>query len=266
MNLERYLVRPGRGKLADHDPGDSAGLDKSAAQARTDALLQELRDLQARLYAESRQSVLVILQARDAGGKDGTVKHVFGGVNPQGVRVVGFKVPSAKEAAHDFLWRVHAEVPERGMLAIFNRSQYEDVLVPVTRGLLNQDGARRRLQHIRAFEELLSDAGTRVVKFYLHISPEEQLRRLQARLDDPHKRWKFNPGDLADRARWKEFTRAYELALSETSSATAPWYVVPADHKWFRNLVVAEVIVATLRAMNPQFPPPTFDPASVRLE
>ncbi|WP_027481134.1 polyphosphate kinase 2 family protein [Deinococcus pimensis] len=266
MNIDAYRVTQDHLRLKDLDPRDRGSTDKAAAAQRTTELQERLSGLQERLYAEQQRSLLVILQARDAGGKDGTVKHVFSGVNPQGVSVVSFKAPTAEERAHDFLWRVHARTPGRGLITIFNRSQYEDVLVPMAHGTLDEEAARRRLKHIRAFEELLADEGTRILKFYLHISRDEQRERLQARLDEPDKRWKFNPADLEERARWDEYTRAYELCLSETSRKHAPWFVVPSDRKWFRNLVVSEAIVAALEDMNPRFPEATFDPAQVRVE
>ena len=264
MQPEHYRVDPAHKlRLGHWNTGDDGGLTRETAEARTENFTRELQDWQARLYAENRQSLLIVLQARDAGGKDGTVKHVFSGLNPQGVRVTSFKVPSAEEAAHDFLWRVHPHAPATGQVAIFNRSHYEDVLVPRAHGSLKGAAAKQRLGHIRDFESLLSVRGTRVLKFYLHISPDEQLARLRERVREPDKRWKFNPGDLEERARWDAYTEAYQQALRLTATDEAPWYVVPADHKWFRNLLISQVIVETLRDMDPQLPPADFDPAEM---
>jgi len=212
------------------------------------------------LYAEQKRSVLIVLQAMDAGGKDGTIKHVFRGLNPQGVRVTSFKVPSSEEAGHDFLWRIHKEAPSRGMMAVFNRSHYEDVLVTRVYGLVKDKEAQRRFDHIRNFERLLLERGTLVLKFFLHISKEEQAERLQARIDDPERRWKFSPADLEERKLWTEYHSAFEDALSETSSAQAPWFVIPANHKWYRNLVIVDALVAALEDLGPQLPP---EPAGV---
>lgn len=263
MNTERYQVAPEHPvRLADWDPQDHGGLKKEGAQDRLETVLAELAGLQERLYAEGQQALLIVLQARDAGGKDGTVKKVIGALNPAGVQVVSFKAPTAEEQAHDFLWRIHAHVPRKGLIGVFNRSQYEDVLVPSVRGTLDHAAISRRLGHIRAFEALLTDSGVRVVKFYLHVSAEEQRERLQARLDDPTKHWKFDPSDLQARAAWDRYTQAYEAALS-TSTPQAPWFVIPADRKWFRNLLISEVLAQTLREMNPQYPPLAFDPKTI---
>lgn len=266
MTLEPYRVPPGvAARLADWTTDENGGLSKEAGQDQTAALLPVLAEWQERLYAESKQALLIVLQARDAGGKDGTVKHVFGALNPNGVRVTSFKVPTPEEQAHDFLWRVHAQVPGRGMVGIFNRSHYEDVLVPMVEGDLDHGAIARRLDHIRAFENLLGDHGVRVLKLYLHVSAEEQKARLQARLDDPSKHWKFNPADLQARAAWDSYTRAFDTILS-TSTEAAPWYVIPADRKWFRNLLVTQLVLATLQEMNPSFPALPFDPNGVTIE
>ncbi|MVN89437.1 polyphosphate kinase 2 family protein, partial [Deinococcus sp. HMF7620] len=215
MNPEDYRVRPGKVvKLRHWATDDDGGLSKDEGRRLTETLLPQLADWQERLFAEGQQALLVVLQARDAGGKDGTVKHVFGAMNPNGVRVANFKVPTEVERGHDFLWRVHAQVPQHGLVCIFNRSHYEDVLVPRVGGLIDQQTAERRLKQIRHFEALLTDSGTRILKFYLHISPEEQKERLQARLDDPTKHWKFNPDDLSARSQWAGYTEAYEDALT----------------------------------------------------
>jgi PPK2 family polyphosphate:nucleotide phosphotransferase len=259
---ERFVVPSGTGfSLAGRDPAASDGApgDKKETKRALDDLAQRLGELQDRLYAESARSLLVVLQAMDAGGKDGTVKHVFAGVNPQGVRVTSFKVPTEDELGHDFLWRIHAHAPRHGEIAIFNRSHYEDVLVARVHGLVDESTWRRRYRHINHFEALLEDAGTRVVKLFLHISREEQARRLQARLDDPTKRWKFNRGDLAERERWDDYQAAYEETIAHTSTEHAPWYVIPADRKWFRNWAVSRIVIEALEAMDPRYPAPAED-------
>jgi PPK2 family polyphosphate:nucleotide phosphotransferase len=259
---DRFVVPPGTGfSLAGRDPAATGGApgDKKATKAVLDDLAKQLGELQDRLYAESAQSLLVVLQAMDAGGKDGTVKHVFAGVNPQGVRVTSFKVPTDEERGHDFLWRIHAHAPRNGEIAIFNRSHYEDVLVARVHGLVDESTWRERYRHINHFEALLEDAGTRVVKLFLHISREEQAQRLQARLDDPAKRWKFNRGDLVERERWDDYLAAYEETIAHTSTEHAPWYVVPADRKWFRNWAVSRIVIEALDAMDPRYPAPAED-------
>jgi PPK2 family polyphosphate:nucleotide phosphotransferase len=261
-DCDRFAVAPGLPfSLADRDPGDTRGApgDKKATRHAVSGLHEELAPLQERLYAESRRALLVVLQAMDAGGKDGTVKHVFTGVNPQGVRVTSFKQPTPEELAHDFLWRIHAAVPPHGFIGIFNRSHYEDVLVTRVHQLVDESVWRARYRHINHFEALLADAGVRVVKLFLHISRDEQAERLRKRLDDPMKRWKFRRGDLADRERWDDYTAAYEEAIAHTSTEHAPWYVVPADRKWFRDWAVSRIVIETLEDMDPRFPEPTED-------
>jgi PPK2 family polyphosphate:nucleotide phosphotransferase len=200
--------------------------------------------------------LLVVLQAMDSGGKDGTIRRVFEGVNPQGVRVANFKAPTSSELAHDYLWRVHQKVPATGEIVIFNRSHYEDVLVVRVMGLVPEDRWQRRYDHINAFEKILADEGTTILKFYLHISKEEQAERFQARLDNPKKRWKFNAADLDHRRRWGDYMAAFEAVLSRTSAAHAPWFVVPANHKWYRDLVIAETLVDTLEGLDLRYPSP----------
>jgi len=256
---DRWVVRPGdRVDLASVDPASTPGApgDRPQTEAALPALEQLLGDLQDRLWAEARRSLLVVLQAMDAGGKDGTIKHVFGGVNPQGTRVQSFKVPTPKELAHDFLWRVHAVVPEAGEIAIFNRSHYEDVLVPRVHGTIDSAECQRRYQSIRAFEDVLSDAGTTIVKLYLHISREEQGRRLEERIDQPNKRWKLEAADFAERRYWDDYRRAYEDAIAATSTDHAPWRIVPSNHKWYRNWAVSTILVGVLDALHPQYPQP----------
>jgi PPK2 family polyphosphate:nucleotide phosphotransferase len=256
---DRWIVRPGaKFSLSDRDPRDATGAPggKQATKALLADLSAELSGLQERLYAESEQALLVVLQAIDAGGKDGTVSHVFRGVNPQGVRVTSFKQPSAEDLAHDFLWRVHANVPPKGDIGIFNRSHYEDVLIVRVHDLVPESVWRPRYGHINHFEALLHDAGVRVVKLFLHISREEQADRLRARLADPTKQWKFNPGDLAERDRWDAYQAAFEEAIARTSTEHAPWYVIPADRKWFRNWAVSRIVIETLEEMDPRYPAP----------
>jgi PPK2 family polyphosphate:nucleotide phosphotransferase len=258
MTVDMYRVTPGtRVKLDAIDPDDTGDV---ASKAEGEALLKverkRIRALQERLYAEHAQSLLVILQATDTGGKDGTIKDVFKGVNLQGCRVWSFKVPTAEELEHDFLWRYHQKTPRDGMLTVFNRSHYEDVLVVRVKNLMPKDVWSRRYDAINDFERMLTTNGARILKFYLHISKEEQRKRLQARLDNPDKHWKFSLGDLEDRALWDEYQRAFQDAISTCSTPEAPWHVIPANHKWYRNLAIARIIANTLEEMNPQFPPP----------
>jgi PPK2 family polyphosphate:nucleotide phosphotransferase len=261
----KLRVEPGsRLHLDRRDTRDKLGYEgKKASAERLQHLTARLGELQSRLAAEATRSLLVVLQAMDAGGKDGTIRQVFTGVNPQGVRVVSFKAPAGREASMDYLWRVHAQCPARGEIGIFNRSHYEDVVVVRVRGLVPEKRWRRRYRHIREFERMLTDEGTRIVKVFLHVSPDEQRERLQQRIEDPLKAWKFRAGDLDDRRRWSDFMAAYEDAISETSTAWAPWYVVPADRNWVRNLAVSELLVATLQDMDPQLP--ALDPAAAGL-
>ena len=266
MNTKKYRVgEGGKLKLSAFKTDETGKGSEAEALARIDVRRPKLAALQERLYAEGKQSLLMVLQARDAGGKDGTVKHVLYGLNPQGVTVTSFKAPTPLELSHDFLWRVHAHAPAAGMMAVFNRSHYEDVLVTKVHGLIDQKEAEARYEHIRAFEALLTGQHTHIVKLYLHVSKEEQKQRLQARLDDPQKRWKFNPGDLTERERWDDYTHAYQDALTATSSKHAPWYVIPADHKWFRNDLIGQILLDTLEDMDPQFPEPDFDPTTVEI-
>ena len=253
--MKHYQIKPGsRVKLAEIDPdntGDYRPNDKGKAEAEDDTkpLLQRLKQLQERLYAASTQALLIVLQAMDTGGKDGTIKNVMSGVNVHGCRVTSFKVPTAPELAHDFLWRVHHEVPPKGQIAIFNRSHYEDVLVTRVHGQVTDKLAEERFVHINNFEKLLAQNGTTVLKFFLHISKEEQRKRLEERLHDPEKQWKFNPSDVEERRFWGKYQAAYEAAMTATSTEYAPWYVVPANRKWYRNLVVADAVVTALEKM-----------------
>ena len=228
--------------------------DKDAARSRIKELRAELAELQQRLWAESKQSLLIVLQSLDAGGKDGLIRKVITAFNPQGTRVSGFGVPTEEELRHDYLWRVHANAPGRGRVGVFNRSHYEDVLVVRVHELVPESVWTRRYDQINAFESHLAANGTRIVKFYLHISRDEQRDRFQKRLDNPDKHWKWSSGDLETRERWNDFRAAYTDALARCSTDTAPWFVVPADRKWYRDLAVAEILIETMRAMDPQWP------------
>ena len=253
----RYMVEPGEAvSLAAMDPDQTEHYRRKKDVAKElEKQRRRIQDLQARLYAENKRGLLIVLQAMDTGGKDGTIKHVFSGVNPQGCRVSSFKAPSAEEANHDFLWRYHKSAPARGRIGIFNRSHYEDVLIVRVKNLVPEEIWRTRYGQINDFERNLSLDGITVLKFYLHISKDEQRRRLQSRLDDPDKRWKFSSNDIEERAFWDDYQRAFEDALGNCSTEFAPWYIVPANKKWYRNLVVARTIADSLEAMDPQFPP-----------
>lgn len=254
--LSRLIVDPGSAAdLERRDPRDTLGLPgKDEAKEQLATLLEELSLLQARLYAEGKRSVLLILQGLDASGKDGTIRHVFTGVNPQGCRVSSFKAPTPVELAHDFLWRIHASCPARGMIGIFNRSHYEDVVAVRVQRLAPEKVWRRRPDRIVEFERLLVEEGTTVLKCFLHVSAEEQRERFEERLDNPSKRWKYNADDEETNRRYAEFVAAYEDALTATSTEWAPWHVIPADRNWVRNLAVATVLVKALRRLDPQFP------------
>lgn len=267
--MKQHRVKPGaKVDLSKIDPGSTHGLKgkRKDADERLLTLNKRLEVLQESLWAEHQRKVLVVLQGMDTSGKDGTISHVFEGVNPLGVRVAAFKAPTAEELDHDFLWRVHPKVPGRGEMVIFNRSHYEDVLVARVMNLVPPDIWRQRYGQINDFELLLSQTGTVILKFFLYISKDEQKERLQERLDDPLKQWKFRKGDLMDRAHWDEYLEAYEEALARTSQKHAPWYVVPADKKWYRNLVVAEVLVKALEDLKIQVPEPEEDLKGVVVE
>lgn len=257
--MKQYLVEPGKKiKLAECDPQDTGDFKggKEAGLKEISKLNEKLQELQELLYAEGKHKVLVVLQAMDTGGKDGTIRRVFDGVNPQGVKVASFKVPTAEEMAHDFLWRVHKVVPASGEMVIFNRSHYEDVLVVRVHNYVPKDVWSKRYEQINAFEKHLVENGTTILKFFLHISKDEQKERLQARLDDPTKHWKFSLGDLGERKLWDDYRAAYEDALNTTSTEYAPWYVVPANRKWYRDLVISTVLVDTLKGLKMEFPKP----------
>lgn len=240
--------------------------ERSQAEARHAENVVAMQALQQRLFAEQKQSLLVVLQGMDTAGKDGTIRHVFGLLNPQGVRVHGFKVPTALEQRHDFLWRVHAVAPPHGLVGVFNRSHYEDVGVVRVHDLVPEQVWSKRFDQINAFEQALTEAGTTVVKVFLHISKEEQKERLQARLDTPEKNWKFSMGDLEERKHWDAYQEAYSDAIARCSTASAPWYIVPADRKWYRNFVVSTIVRTTLERMNPQVPEVDFDPSTITID
>lgn len=255
--MERYRVKPGsRVDLSRHDAASTEAFDggKKQVEAVFASLNARLEELQELLWSEHRHKVLVVLQGMDTSGKDGTIRHVFDGVNPIGVRVASFKAPTEEEIERDFLWRVHKQVPGAGEMVIFNRSHYEDVLVARVRNLVPETVWKKRYGQINDFERLLAETGTTILKFFLFISKDEQRERLQARLDDPHKRWKFRMGDLDDRKHWDDYIAAYEEALGRTSTGHAPWYVVPSNKKWYRNLVVATVLVEALENLKMKLP------------
>jgi PPK2 family polyphosphate:nucleotide phosphotransferase len=269
MNMKRYRIAPGsKVDLSRFDPGETT--EANGGKGDTEKVFTELNEslelLQERLWAEHKHKVLVILQGMDTSGKDGVLRKVFEGVNPLGVRVAAFKAPTPEELDHDFLWRVHPKVPGRGEIVIFNRSHYEDVLVPRVRKLVPGKVWKARYDQINDFERLLADTGTTVLKFFLYISKDEQKKRLQERLDDPEKHWKFRKGDLEDRALWDEYMKAYEDLLARTSTDEAPWYVVPADRKWYRNLVIASVLVGTLEKLDIGRPEPAEDLTGIVIE
>ncbi len=256
---EVWYAKPGsKVDIASIDPGDTRALKggRKAADAALDNDRAALVEWQTRLWAESKRSLLLVLQGTDASGKDGTVAHVFRGVNPQGTRVTSFKSPTAEDLAHDFLWRVHQAVPRAGEIGIFNRSHYEDVLVSRVRKLVPKPVWKRRFDDITAFESTLAQGGTTIIKCCLLISKDEQRRRLEDRLKDPQKRWKFQRGDLEDRALWKEYQSAYSEAIERTSTKEAPWYLIPSDHKWFRNWAISRLLIETLTDLDPRYPQP----------
>lgn len=257
INVAHYRVKPNTRVHLDewetHTTGSFEG-DKHEGKALLSTLSKRLADLQEVFYAQGKHRLLIVLQAMDTGGKDSTISHVFEEVNPQGVKVASFKMPTPQELAHDYLWRIHPHTPGNGEMAIFNRSHYEDVLIVRVHQLVPKAVWKRRYKQINAFEKLLTDEGTTILKFFLHISKDEQKERLQARLDNPAKHWKFDVNDLAERERWDEYTVAYEEMLHRTSTSYAPWFIVPGDRKWYRNLVVAQTIVQTLEGLGLCYP------------
>jgi PPK2 family polyphosphate:nucleotide phosphotransferase len=261
-----FLVEPGtKVRLSEFDPsykaklkGDDKGKDEIEGN------LKRLRKAQYLLYADARKSLLVVLQGLDAAGKDGVIRQIFAGVNPQGTSVVSFKQPSPVELAHDFLWRVHAQTPAKGEITIFNRSHYEDVLVVRVRDLVPKAVWSKRYELINGFEKSLAESGTKILKFFLHISPEEQLERFRDRLEDPTRQWKISESDYTERERWQQYMEAYEDVLSVTSTKIAPWYIIPSDRKWFRNLAISQILADTLDGMDLKIPPPRVDIAEIR--
>ena len=245
--------------LGERPTDETLGWDKDSAKGELAKVIGQMAFLQHRLMAEANQSLLVILQGRDASGKDGLVRHVMTGMNPAGVRVVSFKVPAGVEKQHDYLWRCHAALPARGEVGVWNRSHYEDILVPRVKNLVPEDVWRARYRHVRDFEQMLVDEGTTVLKFYLHVSHEVQRQRLQKRIDNPESSWKHDPSDISDRDIWPLYQQAYEDVLRETSRPHAPWYVIPADVKWVRDLAVAKIVLEALERMDPRLPAPKDD-------
>ncbi len=259
--VERFRVKPNsKVNLAKVDAGfKDTHESHEAALPDIEAHAQKLHDLQYLMYAEGKHSLVICLQGRDAAGKDGTINHVLGAMNPQGCTVTGFKVPSKEEAAHDFLWRYHKAAPARGQVAIFNRSHYEDVLVVRVHDLVPKSVWSKRYGHINNFEKMLHDNGTHILKFYLHIDPEEQLRRFKTRIDDPARHWKISEGDYAERPYWDAYTKAFEDALGKCSTSHAPWFIIPSNHKWFRNLAISRIVAEYMDSLNMRFPAPTVD-------
>ena len=266
--VERFKVQPGtKVKLKDIDPSfKDRHKDHKEAAEEIERYQEKIRELQELLYADGRHSLLICLQGMDTGGKDGTINHVLAAMNPQGCRVTAFKQPTAKELAHDFLWRIYPAVPAQGEVVIFNRSHYEDVLIVRVHNLVPKAVWSRRYDQINAFEKGLVEDDTHILKFYLHISQEEQLRRFKERLDDPAKQWKISESDYKERDFWKEYISAYEEALSRCSTEHAPWFVIPSDHKWFRNLAISRIVVEHLEGLKLRFPPPSVDIEHIRKE
>lgn len=255
--MEQYRIKPGHAfKLSEWDANDQTEFkgNKKSAEAKTADLVKSLDHLQELLYAEHQHKLLIVLQGMDTAGKDGTIRHVFSGVNPQGVRVASFKQPTPEEHAHDFLWRIHQQTPKTGEIVIFNRSHYEDVLVVRVHGLISKDDCRRRYADINAFEHMLADEGTTLLKFFLHIDKTEQKKRLQERLADKTKHWKFSADDLKERKLWKDYMQANADALSATSTAWAPWYIIPANRKWYRNWLISKILVERLKELKMTYP------------
>jgi PPK2 family polyphosphate:nucleotide phosphotransferase len=264
--IDKLVVKPGKKiKLRDEQAREDHGWEKEDAIDAFQANRKRLGELQYKLYADGRFGLLVVLQATDGGGKDSTVRDVFTSMNPQGCTVTSFKAPTAQELKHDYLWRVHQNVPERGVVGVFNRSHYEDVLVVRVENLVPEETWQRRYDHINDFERMLTDGDIRVVKFFLQISKDEQKQRMEERLTDPSKQWKFNSDDLEKRKRWDEYQEAFEAMLARCSTSHAPWYVIPSDRKWFRNLAVSEILLKELDALPLRFPSPTYDPRKIRI-
>ena len=269
MKLSAHLaVEPGhKARLSHRNPNATPGIkNKAAAEAALEKNTARLAELQYLLYAENKHAVLIVIQAMDAGGKDGTIRHVMSSLNPQGTTVTSFKVPTADEAKHDFLWRIHKATPRLGEFAIFNRSHYEDVLVVRVHDLVPESVWSKRYDHINEFEKLLADSHVKIFKFFLHISKDEQKKRFEKRLDDPTRQWKLSEADFAERDYWDDYLQAYEEAIERCSTPWAPWYVIPANRKWLRNLAVSQILVEALEELDMKFPEPTVDISKVKLK
>ena len=263
----RYRIAPGTSvRLADYATKESDGKDKDTLKDEFKALRKRLAEMQERLFSENKRSLLLVLQAMDGAGKDSTIRSLFSRVGPQGLRVAAFKKPTEIELSHDFLWRVHQQAPAQGETVVFNRSHYEDVFVVKVHDWVSDETIARRYDHIRQFEELLSDAGTRIVKVLLHVSNDYQLSRMQRRLDRPDKNWKFDPNDLKERKLWDDYMRAFETAIERTSTESAPWYVVPAENRPYRDVVVGQLLLDAYESLDPQYPEPTFDPQTITVD
>ena len=261
-----WIIKPHQKvSLAEYDSSAHSGLSEDQAKVRLEKDRKTFGNLQEVLYAGQQHSVLIVLQGMDTAGKDGTISHIFSGINPQGCDVASFKVPTPLEARHDFLWRCHIDAPPRGMISVFNRSHYEQVLSPRVHKLISKETARENMRQINDWESMLAENGTVILKFFLHISRDEQKKRLQARLDDPDKHWKFSDGDLHERAFWPQYHEAYEDLLSHTSRKDAPWFVIPADHKWFRNHIISGILVEALSSLKLSYPKPTIDVSKIKL-
>lgn len=262
-----YLVKPGSKVKLSRWHADETGSvsDRKAAEPLLEKYRRRLDELQEVLYADESRALLIVLQGMDTAGKDGAIRHIFAGVNPQGCNVASFKVPTPLEARHEFLWRCQVQTPPRGMIGIFNRSHYEDVLWPRVHGKVSGKEAKRRMEDINAWEQTLWDSGVVILKFFLHISFEEQTRRLQARIDTPAKHWKLSPADFAERQYWPDYMKAYEAIFEETSTRHAPWFIIPSEHKWYRNVAISEVLVEALQGMKLKYPEPTFDARGIDL-
>lgn len=269
IKTKDYLVKPEKKlKLTTFNPNDTGKFPdneegKLAAQDLLEKQIEKLAQLQNLLYADGSKALLVVLQALDAAGKDSTIRKVFSGINPQGVKVSSFKAPTPEELEHDFLWRIHKVVPRKGMIGVFNRSHYEDVLVVRVKNFAPKKVWSKRFKQINNFEETLNESGTKLVKFYLHIDKEEQKERFQERLEDPEKNWKFNPGDLQDRELWDAYQKAFEDVFNKCSTPDAPWYIIPANKKWYRNVLIAQILIEALESMKLSYPSIDYDPASV---
>ncbi|MBY9077304.1 polyphosphate kinase 2 family protein [Paenibacillus sp. HN-1] len=256
MKIDRYLIQGTNGTILSKLDPDETGAFKSKdeAEAKMNKLKSRLAELQDIFFAQKGHALLIVLQGMDSSGKDGTVKHVFSGINPQGFTVTSFKKPTLDESAHDFLWRVHKQTPAKGYISAFNRSHYEDVLVPRVHGTQEKEETRRRYKQIRHFEEMLTEENTLIIKLFLHISKKKQLEKIQERLQDPTKHWKFDVSDLEERKFWNDYQEAYEDIFRETSTDNAPWYWIPANHRWYRNYLALEIVVKTLEKLNLSYP------------